>query len=140
MSSAESFARFGVRPGDTGSSFGPPRLIPRSTGWPLTVLLVGYPVWWALGMGTLIVFVLCIPMLVHLWLRRPVRVPPGFGIWLLFLAWVALSATMLDVNPSGTLPAEAIDRTVSVVFNFAGYIAVAIVLLYLGNLTEEEYP
>src|SRR4051812_4558041 len=140
MGSAESFARLGVRPGDTGSSFGPPRLIPRTTGWPLTVLLVGYPLWWLLGMGTLIVFVLCVPMIVQLWLRRPVRVPPGFGIWLLFLVWVALSATMLDVNPAGTLPAEALDRTVSVVFNLSGYVAVAVVLLYVGNLTEDEYP
>src|SRR3954467_12772381 len=113
MPSAESFAPVGVRPGDTGWGIRPPRLAPRSTGWPLTVLLVGYPLWWALGMGTLIVFVLCVPMVVQLWLRRPVRVPPGFGIWLVFLIWVALSATMLDVNPPGTLPAEAIDRTVS---------------------------
>jgi PST family polysaccharide transporter len=58
MRSAESFAPLGVRPADTGSSFGRPRLVPRSTGWPLTVLLVGYPLWWALGMGTLAVFLL----------------------------------------------------------------------------------
>jgi hypothetical protein len=140
MRSAESFAPYGVRPGETGPDFRRPRLAPRSTGWPLTALLLGYPLWWALGMGTLIVFVLAVPMILQLWLRRPVRVPPGFGIWLLFLFWVVLSTLMLDVNPPGTLPAEAGDRTISVAFNLAGYIAVAVVLLYLGNLTEEEYP
>ena len=35
-------------------------------GWPLTALLVLYPLWWALGMGTLIIFVLALPMAVHL--------------------------------------------------------------------------
>jgi hypothetical protein len=140
MPSAGSFAPLGVRPGQSGIGGRRPRLVPRSTGWPLTALLVGYPLWWALGMGTLIVFVLVVPMAVQLWMRRPVRVPPGFGIWMLFLVWVAFSALMLDVNPTGTLPADATDRGISVVFNLAGYIAVAVVLLYVGNLTEDEYP
>jgi hypothetical protein len=51
------------------------------SGWPLTALLMLYPLWWALGMGTLIVFVLAVPMAIHLLRRRPILVPPGFGIW-----------------------------------------------------------
>jgi O-Antigen ligase len=109
-------------------------------GWPLTALFVGYPLWWLLGLGTLIVFVLAAVMAVHLFRRRPVRVPPGFGLWLLFLFWVLASTSMLGVNPPGTLAGEATDRLISVVFNLSGYIAVAIVMLYVGNLTEEEYP
>lgn len=103
-------------------------------------MLVLYPLWWALGMGTLIVFVLAVPMVVHLWRSRPVRVPPGFGMWLLFLVWVMASAVMLSANPPGTLPGMASDRVISFAFNLAGYLAVTVVVLYVGNLTEEEFP
>jgi hypothetical protein len=109
-------------------------------GWPVTALLVLYPLWWALGLGTLIVFLLAVPVLVHLRARRPLRVPPGFGLWLLFLLWVALSTSMLGRDPAGTLHGEAAERLVSVTFNLAGYAVVAIYLLYVGNLTEEEFP
>ncbi|MGY1825716.1 MULTISPECIES: hypothetical protein [unclassified Blastococcus] len=99
-----------------------------------------YPLWWILGLGTLVVFALAVPMVVHLWRRRPLQAPPGFGLWLLFLLWVALSTTMLGVDPPGTLPGEATDRLISVAFNLAGYLVVAVALLYVGNLTEEEFP
>ena len=109
-------------------------------GWPLAALFVPYPLWWVLGLGTLVVFPLAAVMVVHLSRRRPLRVPPGFGLWLLFLVWVALSTTMLGRDPAGTLPGEAAERVVSVAFNLSGYTAVAVVLLYVGNLTEAEYP
>ena len=109
-------------------------------GWPLAALLVLYPLWWVLGLGTLVVFPLVAAMGVHLYRRRPLRVPPGFGLWLLFLVWVAMSTTMLGRDPEGTLPGVAAERFVSVAFNLSGYVAVAVVLLYVGNLTEAEYP
>ena len=109
-------------------------------GWPLTALLVLYPLWWALGMGTLAVFLLAVPMALQLWRRRPVRVPPGFGIWLLFLVWVLASTIMLPANPPGTLPDTVSGRVVSVAFNLAGYLSATIILLYAGNLSEEEFP
>jgi hypothetical protein len=109
-------------------------------GWPLTALLVLYPLWWALGMGTLAVFLLAVPMALQLWRRRPLLVPPGFGIWLLFLMWVLASTIMLPQNPPGTLPDTVSGRVVSVAFNLAGYLSATIILLYAGNLTEEEFP
>jgi hypothetical protein len=118
----------------------PVRYLPLRPGWPLSALLVLYPLWWALGLGTLIVFILAVPMVVHLVRRRPVAVPPGFGLWLLFLGWVVLSATMLEQDPAGTLPGSAGQRLISWGFNLAGYLAVTVVLLYVGNLTEDEYP
>lgn len=116
---------------------------PRGTltsGWPLTALLVLYPLWWALGMGTLIVFVLALVMAVELYRRRPILVPPGFGIWLLFLMWVMASTVMLSANPPGTLPDTVSGRAVSVAFNLAGYFSATVILLYAGNLAEEEFP
>ena len=110
------------------------------SGWPVTSLLVLYPLWWALGMGVLIVFVLVIPMLVHLVAHRPIEVPPAFGLWLLFLIWVLASTMMLSYNPPGTLPGDASERLISVVYNIAGYFAATIILLYIGNLTEQQLP
>jgi hypothetical protein len=101
---------------------------------------VYYPLWWALGMGTLIVFVLAVPMVLHLVRRGDVRVPPGFGLWLLFLLWVLASTTMLAENPPGTLPDAVSGRVVSVAFNLAAYLAVTVVLLYAGNLREADFP
>src|SRR3954453_8626724 len=120
----------GSRPPAPGGLGGP--------GWPLTALLVLYPLWWALGMGTLAVFLLAVPMALHLWRRRPVIVPPGFGIWLLFLVWVVASTIMLPRNPPGTLPDTVSGRLVSVAFNLAGYLSATVILLDAGNLSEEE--
>ncbi|SDX86544.1 Chromosome partitioning ATPase, Mrp family, contains Fe-S cluster [Modestobacter sp. DSM 44400] len=117
-----------------------PRLLPLPAGWPLTALLVLYPLWWALGMGTLIVFILAVPMLLHLVNHRPVATPPGFGIWVLFLLWVLASTTMLGENPPGVLPDTASGRVISVAFNLAGYLSATVILLYAGNLSESEFP
>ena len=124
----------------------PPQRAERSSllrlrpGWPLTALLVLYPLWWALGMATLIVFVLPVPMLVHLARQRPIKVPPGFGLWLLFLVWVLASTTMLQYSPPGTVRGNASDRIISVGYNIGGYLAATIILLYIGNLTERQLP
>lgn len=91
-------------------------------------------------MGTLIVYVLTAPMAWYL-LRLPsVRVPKGFGIWLLFCLWVLVSLTMIGRNPPQALPGTASDRLVSVAFNVSGYIAITVALLYAGNLSESDYP
>ena len=116
------------------------RYLPLRTGWPLSALLVLYPLWWALGLGTLIVFLLAVPMAWHLLRRRPVATPPGFGLWLLFLGWVLASTTMLGSDPPNLLPGHASDRVLSVAFNTAGYFAATVILLYAGNLREHEYP
>ncbi|HEV7196845.1 MAG TPA: hypothetical protein VGN19_12980 [Pedococcus sp.] len=113
-----------------------PRIRP---GWPLTALLVLYPLWWALGLGTLILFVLTVPMVAHLRHRR-IAVPPGFGLWMLFLVWAVASAAMLQYDPPGVAAGAASKRLVTVVFTLACYAAVTVVLLYVGNLTEEEFP
>ena len=109
-------------------------------GWPLTALLVLYPLWWALGLGTLILFALCIPMTLYLVRNRPIRVPHGFGLWLLFLLWVLISVTMIGQDPPQALPGAASDRLISVAYNVAGYAVLTIFLLYAGNLTERDYP
>ena len=65
-----------------------PRRLP--TAWPLAALLLGYPVWWALGIAPLVWSILAIPMVVQLLRRRPIKVPPMFWVWGLFLALVVV--------------------------------------------------
>ncbi|MEU5869013.1 MULTISPECIES: hypothetical protein [unclassified Nonomuraea] len=108
--------------------------------WPIAALLLGYPVWWALGFGGLSVIVLAAPMAVILWRRRPVRVPHGFGLWLLLLAGYLLSAMMLDELPPGTYGEFSSGRLIGWAMRLALYVSVLVMVLYLGNLTERELP
>lgn len=109
-------------------------------GWPLTALLVGFPLWWALGLSTFIFPLLAVPMALELRRRRPLRLPRGFALWALFLVWVVLSLVMLPVDPVGTLAGSWSGRLISVVVTLAEYLGVTVTLLYVGNLTEREMP
>ncbi|NJP89680.1 hypothetical protein HCN51_09515 [Nonomuraea sp. FMUSA5-5] len=112
----------------------------KGPAWPIGALLVGYPVWWALGFGGLSVIVLAVPMAVILWRRRPVRVPRGFGLWLLLLAGYLVSGLMLGESPPGTYGELGPGRLLGYGMRLALYCAVLITVLYLGNLTERELP
>jgi hypothetical protein len=112
----------------------------RAPAWPIAALLVGYPVWWALGFGGLSVIVLAVPMAVVLWRRRPVKVPRGFGLWLLLLAGYMVSALMLAETPPGTYGELGPGRIAGYVMRLALYASILIMVLYLGNLTERELP
>ncbi|MFG1703843.1 hypothetical protein ACFLIM_11680 [Nonomuraea sp. M3C6] len=112
----------------------------RGPAWPIGALLVGYPLWWALGFGGLSVIVLAVPMGVLLWRRRPIQVPRGFGLWALLLAGYLVSALMLAETPPGTYGELGPGRVVGYGMRLALYAAVLVMVLYLGNLTERELP
>ncbi|MFI0792163.1 O-antigen ligase family protein [Micromonospora rubida] len=110
-------------------------------GWPLTAFFVLYPVWWALGVSTFILVILAVPMAVHLQRRGQVRVPPGFGIWLVLLFWVLLSVVMLDLTAPDTLPpAGGGSRYIGWAIRLANYVSTTVVMLYVLNLSEQELP
>ncbi|MBG0814963.1 O-antigen ligase family protein [Planomonospora sp. ID82291] len=113
---------------------------PHPASWPIAAFLVGYPVWWMLGFGGLAVIVLAPPMAVVLWRRRPVRVPKGFGIWLLLLAGYLVSALMLGEMPPDTYGEFGAGRVIGYLMRLALYLSLTIMVLYLGNLTEQELP
>lgn len=99
--------------------------------WPLSVLMVGFPIWWALGLGALIWPVFAVPMAARLLLRRrALRVPRGFGLWCLFLVWMVVSSAGLD-------------RT-SVPFAFTWrltiYGSITVFFLYIFNTPREQLP
>ncbi len=109
-------------------------------GWPLTFLLAGYPLWWALGLGVLIFPLMAVPMAVTLLYRRPLRVPRELGWWLVFLLVTLVGVAALGVNPTGTLADPVSDRLPGVAFRTISYLALTVLLLYAGNLTERELP
>ncbi|WP_155352134.1 hypothetical protein [Acrocarpospora pleiomorpha] len=108
--------------------------------WPIWALLVGYPVWWALGFGGLSVVVVAIPMLVILSRRRPIKVPKGFGLWVLLIAGYVISALMLAETPDGTYGDLTTGRVIGYVMRLVVYLSLLVIVLYLGNLTHEELP
>ncbi len=101
----------------------------RSVSWPLTALIAGMPLWWTLGLGAVAWVVFAVPMAVRLLRRTPIRVPRGFGLWLLFLAWMLLSVTQI----------EGI-RYLSFGYRGLLYVAATVMFLFIYNLSEAELP
>ncbi len=96
--------------------------------------------WWALGVTSL-VFPLCaIPLAWQLAQRRPVRVPTGFWIWILFLILVVASGLAIDVDVAGAATSEGIGRYFAFGFRVLNYLAITVMLLYVGNMSEAELP
>ena len=99
--------------------------------WPITACIGLFPLWWALGAGALIWPVFAAPLAVRLVTRRrPIRVPMGFGLWLLYLVFVLLSFTALD---GGGLPFAYLWR-------LANYASCTIFFLAIVDATEDEIP
>lgn len=130
-----------LRPADP-SAPGPLRPPPRRRGlllgrldeyWPLTVYFYLYPLWWVLGVSKVAIFILTVPMLWALVRHRRLRVPRGFGVYLLFLAWVLLGVTMLWVQAPGTLPKSGLGPLVGYGYRALWYLAVTVACLYVVN-------
>ncbi|MET0418893.1 MAG: hypothetical protein ABW022_23000 [Actinoplanes sp.] len=116
----------------------------RLPAWPVASILAFYPIWWALGLGVLIFAVMAVPMLFLLIRRRAagraLRLPPGFGWWVLFLLAVVVSIGALGVDPVGTVAERASGRMPAVTYKLSMYLSLTVLLVYAGNLTEVELP
>lgn len=110
------------------------------TGWPIAVVVVGFPLWWALGVTAVIFPLMAIPLALQLVRSGSVRVPPGFWIWGLFLVWVLASAVALDLTANGTLPPSGTGRYIAYGMRFLNYTAITVMLLYVGNRSEAALP
>jgi hypothetical protein len=113
--------------------------------WPVVALLGGYPLWWALGFGDYIFIVAAIPMAWrmvrwHRSLGRAIRVPPGFGLWLLFLVFSLAGLATISLEAPGTITSPVASRLLAFSVRNASYLSVTVLLLYAGNLTERELP
>jgi hypothetical protein len=112
--------------------------------WPVAATLAFYPVWWGLGLGVLIFPLMAVPMLVLLLRRRaagrPLRLPPGFAWWAVFLLAVVVSVAALGADPAGTVAEHASSRLPAVCYRLIMYVALTVLLVYTGNLSELELP
>lgn len=102
--------------------------------------LVGYPLWWAIGLGALVFPIAAIPMAWHLKQLPHIHVPPWFGLWILFVTWSLLGAVVLGINAPDTLPTTFAQALDAYVLRSLQYLGATVVLLYVGNLTEREVP
>lgn len=100
-------------------------------GWPVFAIFWLYPVWWAMGFEAPIWPIMAVPMAAWLLRHRDhVRAPKGFGVWLVFLLWVLVSAVSLhDLN-----------RVAAYTYRDVLYITSAILLLYTFNLPRDKVP
>ncbi len=106
-------------------------------GWPLAFLYLGFPIWWALGLAQLIFFMMAAAMAVILYKQRPLRVPRGFAIWLLFLVWMLAGVFLVRAVAPGTVPGGGIGRVLGF-FVWAGwYFAITIAMLYVVNTWQQ---
>jgi hypothetical protein len=108
-------------------------------------MLVGWPVWWFLGFGDYVPILFAIPMIrrMYYWRvnrDRAIRVPPGFWLWIGFLIVILAGALTLGQEAPGTVTSPTSHRLFSWALRTAIYLAVTVVILYAGNLTEEELP
>ncbi|MFI6518295.1 hypothetical protein ACIBF1_22250 [Spirillospora sp. NPDC050679] len=110
-------------------------------GWPLTVALLGFPVWWLLGLANIMLILMALPMGMLLWRRRrTLSAPGGFGAWLFFVAWVALGLVTLWADAPGAEPGGGLSRLLVFGWRLAWYLSFTVVLLYICNLSERELP
>ncbi|MGP4026723.1 O-antigen ligase family protein [Actinomadura sp. 3N407] len=120
-----------VRPGDEdGDQASRPSAGLDLPVWPLTLLFGFFPIFWVLGLGAFAAMIAAVPMLALLVLRPNTRVPAGFGVWLLFLAWMLTAVTQLD----------SAGRVIGFVFRFGNYLSATIFLVYIYNCSRRSLP
>lgn len=107
-------------------------------GWQLKFLLVGFPVWWVLGLSTFIFPIMAVPMAWELRRRLPLRYPPFFWVWGLYLVWQVISVAMFNSSPPGTHATAAGGRLTAIGISFIEMAGITVTLLYVGALTLAE--
>lgn len=102
-------------------------------GWPLTGFLIGYPLWWLLGIDQILLLVCAAIMAVELLRRRRIRVQSSFGWWLLFLAWACVGVFLLQVDAPGAVLGGSNARYLTFAYRMSLYLAAMIFMLYVYN-------
>ena len=108
--------------------------------WPLSALVLGFPLWWALGISDFLPIVMAVPMARQLMRKRVVRTPPGFAIWLVFIVCVVASGFLLRVDAPYAIPGGAATRPMVFAYRLAWYLAITVVVLWVANLDRSELP
>jgi O-antigen/teichoic acid export membrane protein len=104
------------------------RVLPR--GWQVYAMFGALPVAWFFGLANFVWPVVGIVLFLNLLARKGVAAPRFFGVWLLFLGWMLLSALALE---SG-------DRLLAFLYRGSLYLAATALFLYLFNAPEHRIP
>lgn len=114
------------------------RLSHPEPGWPLTGMLIGFPLWWVIGLAGVVPLIAAAIMAVQLLHRPgPLHVRRGFGWWLLFLAWVAVGVLLLQVSAPHAIADHSNTRYLTFAFRFAWYVAATITMIYVYNMRDQ---
>lgn len=128
-----------VERGVTAPSAPGPRRTRWPSHWPLSVIFLGVPLWWVLGLMTAVPMLVSVVMARDLLRRRDRLVLPAGSLWwALFLAWVALGVFVLWVDAPGAVPGGGLSRLMVFGLRAAWYVAATVVLLWTMSRTEEE--
>ena len=111
-----------------------------SPAFPLVFFLAGFPLWWAMGFGTLGFLIIAVPLGYHLLRRSVLVVPRGFGLWLLFLMVMLIGVVVLWTPVPGLVLEPGLSRILPWAYRAAWFTAVTVVLLFIGNATEKTLP
>ncbi len=109
----------------------------QDAGWPIALLFVGLPIWWVLGVWQIMFFVMAIPMAVHLMKQRLVHMPRGFGMWMVWLCWLAIGVLVIQVDAPGAVPGTQMSRYLTFGYRFCWYLIITIVALYVVNTRRQ---
>ena len=99
-------------------------------GWQFYLFFGLYPVLWVLGLAYFLWPAMAVVFCASLCLRRPVRVPPGFGLWGLFILLMMASVIELDTS----------SRLMFFGWRALIYITATALLLWVYNASEDELP
>lgn len=92
--------------------------------WPMTLLFGAFPLFWLLGLGSVVWILLGAVMALVLWQTPGVRAPRGFGLWLFFLLWMLMSGSQIDT----------VGRGLGFALRAAQYLSCTAIFLYAYNL------
>lgn len=106
-------------------------------GWPITFAFAGFGVWWLLGISSFVGHIAAVLLLLELLRRRRVRAPRSFGLWLLFLAWVAVGVLLLQIDAPLAAPVTSSGTYFTWVYRFGWYLSATVFMLYVGKMRDE---
>ena len=96
--------------------------------WPLSFTLLGFPLWWAMGLSTLIPMAMALVMADQLLRKRRLVLPGGFTLWLLFIAWLLLGVFVLFADAPGAEPGGGAARLLVFGYRVAWYLTATVAL------------
>jgi hypothetical protein len=127
-----------VDPGENATAGAPGWRATLRWHWPLTIVFLGFPLWWVLGLRTILPMALSLVMADQLVRRRRVVLPSGSACWALFLTWVALGVFVLWADAPGAVPGGHASRLLVFGYRVAWYFTATMVMLWIANLRESE--